>query len=95
MPEALEQRYQVYSRELGEGTLDRLLVLHSLMTSSLRVRGAQRTGGGWGQGRIGGVGQEGMVTVKGGQRGREWEEDREQREGEGQGEGWGRRRVAG
>ncbi|XP_060030098.1 kinesin-like protein KIF19 [Erinaceus europaeus] len=38
VPEALEQRYQVYSRELGEGTLDRLLVLHSLMTSSLRDR---------------------------------------------------------
>nr|XP_045000072.1 kinesin-like protein KIF19 [Jaculus jaculus] len=35
VPESLEQQYQLYSRELGEGTLDRLLLLPSVMSSSL------------------------------------------------------------
>ncbi|XP_029410996.1 kinesin-like protein KIF19 [Nannospalax galili] len=37
-PEPLEQQYQLYSRELGEGTLDRLLLQHSVMSSSLRYQ---------------------------------------------------------
>ena len=36
VPEALEQLYRLYSRELGGGTLNRLL-LHAVMASSLRV----------------------------------------------------------
>ncbi|XP_012494364.1 PREDICTED: kinesin-like protein KIF19 [Propithecus coquereli] len=36
VPEALDKRYCLYARELGEGTLNRLLLLHSLMSSSLR-----------------------------------------------------------
>nr|XP_012614277.1 kinesin-like protein KIF19 [Microcebus murinus] len=36
VPEALDKRYRLYARELGEGTLNRLLLLHSLMSSSLR-----------------------------------------------------------
>ncbi|XP_048207295.1 kinesin-like protein KIF19 [Perognathus longimembris pacificus] len=36
VPEPLEQRYRLYSQELGEGTLERLLLLHSVMASSLR-----------------------------------------------------------
>ncbi|XP_069341779.1 kinesin-like protein KIF19 [Eulemur rufifrons] len=36
VPEALDKRYHLYARELGEGTLNRLLLLHSLMASSLR-----------------------------------------------------------
>ncbi|XP_004629753.3 kinesin-like protein KIF19 [Octodon degus] len=37
VPEALERQYQLYFRELGEGTLDRLLLLHSGMASSLQT----------------------------------------------------------
>lgn len=37
VPEALEQQYRLYSRELGAGTLNRLLLLHAVMASSLRV----------------------------------------------------------
>ena len=37
VPEALEQLYRLYSRELGGGTLNRLLLLHAVMASSLRV----------------------------------------------------------
>lgn len=37
MPEALEQQYRLYSRELDAGTLNRLLLLHIVMASSLRV----------------------------------------------------------
>lgn len=37
VPEALDKRYHLYSRELGTGKLNRLLVLHSAMSSSLRV----------------------------------------------------------
>ncbi|XP_004688116.1 PREDICTED: kinesin-like protein KIF19 [Condylura cristata] len=36
VPEALDKRYRLYCRELGEGTLNRLLLLHSVMSSSLR-----------------------------------------------------------
>ncbi|DAA15164.1 TPA: kinesin family member 18A-like [Bos taurus] len=36
VPEALEQLYRLYSRELGGGTLNRLLLLHAVMASSLR-----------------------------------------------------------
>ncbi|KAI5935818.1 kinesin-like protein KIF19 isoform X1 [Manis javanica] len=36
VPEALDKRYHLYSRELGTGKLNRLLVLHSAMSSSLR-----------------------------------------------------------
>ncbi|XP_045020264.1 kinesin-like protein KIF19 [Bubalus bubalis] len=36
VPEALEQRYRLYSRELGAGTLNRLLLLQAVMASSLR-----------------------------------------------------------
>ncbi|XP_055266403.1 kinesin-like protein KIF19 isoform X2 [Moschus berezovskii] len=36
VPEALEQRFRLYSRELGAGTLNRLLLLHAVMASSLR-----------------------------------------------------------
>ncbi|XP_013008244.1 kinesin-like protein KIF19 isoform X2 [Cavia porcellus] len=36
VPEALERQYRLYFRELGEGTLDRLLLLHSRMASSLQ-----------------------------------------------------------
>uniref|UniRef100_A0A8C2V3X4 Kinesin-like protein n=1 Tax=Chinchilla lanigera TaxID=34839 RepID=A0A8C2V3X4_CHILA len=36
VPEALERQYQLYFRELGEDTLDRLLLLHSGMASSLQ-----------------------------------------------------------
>ncbi|XP_014651096.1 PREDICTED: kinesin-like protein KIF19 [Ceratotherium simum simum] len=36
VPEPLAQRYRLYSRELGEGALNRLLLLHSVMSSSLR-----------------------------------------------------------
>ncbi|KAM9725157.1 kinesin-like protein KIF19 [Dama dama] len=36
VPEALEQRYRLFSRELGAGTLNRLLLLHAVMASSLR-----------------------------------------------------------
>ncbi|XP_076779629.1 kinesin-like protein KIF19 isoform X5 [Arvicanthis niloticus] len=35
-PEPLEQQYRLYSRELGEGTLDRLLLQLSVMSSSLQ-----------------------------------------------------------
>nr|XP_008519593.1 PREDICTED: kinesin-like protein KIF19 [Equus przewalskii] len=35
-PEPLAQRYRLYSRELGEGALPRLLLLHSVLASSLR-----------------------------------------------------------
>ncbi|XP_054351614.1 kinesin-like protein KIF19 [Pongo pygmaeus] len=34
--EPLEKRFRLYSQELGEGTLTHLLLLHSLMSSSLR-----------------------------------------------------------
>ena len=38
VPEPLEQRYRLFSRALGEGTLNRLLLLlHAVMSSSLRV----------------------------------------------------------
>lgn len=37
VPEALEQQYRLYSRELDAGTLNRLLLLHTVMASSLRV----------------------------------------------------------
>ncbi|XP_040122735.1 kinesin-like protein KIF19 [Oryx dammah] len=36
VPEALEQQYRLYSRELDAGTLNRLLLLHTMMASSLR-----------------------------------------------------------
>ncbi|XP_014439423.2 kinesin-like protein KIF19 [Tupaia chinensis] len=36
VPESLNKRFQLYSQELGEGTLNRLLLLHSVMASSLR-----------------------------------------------------------
>ncbi|XP_012878834.1 PREDICTED: kinesin-like protein KIF19 [Dipodomys ordii] len=36
VPEPLEQCYRLYAQELGEGTLDRLLLLHSVMASSLQ-----------------------------------------------------------
>ncbi|KAI4532043.1 hypothetical protein MG293_018557 [Ovis ammon polii] len=36
VPEALEQQYRLYSRELAAGTLNRLLLLHTVMASSLR-----------------------------------------------------------
>ncbi|KAG5195480.1 hypothetical protein MJG53_018412 [Ovis ammon polii x Ovis aries] len=36
VPEALEQQYRLYSRELDAGTLNRLLLLHIVMASSLR-----------------------------------------------------------
>ncbi|XP_020941663.1 uncharacterized protein LOC110259835 isoform X2 [Sus scrofa] len=36
VPEPLEQRYRLFSRALGEGTLNRLLLLHAVMSSSLR-----------------------------------------------------------
>ncbi|XP_006249035.1 kinesin-like protein KIF19 [Rattus norvegicus] len=36
VPEPLEQQYRLYSRELGEGTLDRLLLQLSVMSSSLQ-----------------------------------------------------------
>ncbi|KAM6156428.1 kinesin-like protein KIF19 [Erethizon dorsatum] len=36
VPEALERQYRLYFRELGEGTLDHLLLLHSGMASSLQ-----------------------------------------------------------
>ncbi|XDB64709.1 hypothetical protein ABFV05_018325 [Capra hircus] len=36
VPEALEQQYGLYSRELDAGTLNRLLLLHTVMASSLR-----------------------------------------------------------
>ncbi|KAK7806513.1 hypothetical protein U0070_017505 [Myodes glareolus] len=35
-PEPLEQQYQLYLRELGEGTLDRLLLQLSVMSSSIQ-----------------------------------------------------------
>ena len=37
MPEALDRRLGLYWRELGAGSLNRLLLLHSVMSSSLRV----------------------------------------------------------
>nr|XP_020830937.1 kinesin-like protein KIF19 isoform X2 [Phascolarctos cinereus] len=36
VPEPLEKRYRLYSQELEEGTLNRLLLLHSVMFNSLR-----------------------------------------------------------
>lgn len=36
-PEPLEQQYQLYLRELGEGTLDRLLLQLSVISSSIQV----------------------------------------------------------
>ncbi|XP_058537021.1 kinesin-like protein KIF19 [Ochotona princeps] len=36
VPEHLDRRYCLFSQELGEGALDRLLLLHSEMASSLR-----------------------------------------------------------
>ncbi|XP_010641085.1 kinesin-like protein KIF19 [Fukomys damarensis] len=36
VPEALERQYQLYFQELGEGTLDHLLLLHCGMASSLQ-----------------------------------------------------------
>ncbi|XP_004394262.1 PREDICTED: kinesin-like protein KIF19 [Odobenus rosmarus divergens] len=36
VPEALDRRFRRYSRELGEGSLNRLLLLHSVMSSSLQ-----------------------------------------------------------
>lgn len=37
VPAALAEYYSLYSREQGEGSLDRLLKLHSVMASSLQV----------------------------------------------------------
>ncbi|EFB24034.1 hypothetical protein PANDA_020527, partial [Ailuropoda melanoleuca] len=37
VPEALDRRLGLYWRELGAGSLNRLLLLHSVMSSSLRV----------------------------------------------------------
>lgn len=37
MPEALDQRFRLYSRELGAGSLNHLLLLHSVLSSSLQV----------------------------------------------------------
>ncbi|XP_006889798.1 PREDICTED: kinesin-like protein KIF19-like [Elephantulus edwardii] len=36
VPDPLDKQYRLYSQELGEGTLNRLLLLHSLMTGALR-----------------------------------------------------------
>ncbi|XP_035578130.1 kinesin-like protein KIF19 [Zalophus californianus] len=36
VPEALDRRFRRYTRELGEGSLNRLLLLHSVMSSSLQ-----------------------------------------------------------
>ncbi|XP_037669691.1 kinesin-like protein KIF19 [Choloepus didactylus] len=36
VPEPLDRRYRLYSRELGEGSLHRLLLLHALMCGPLR-----------------------------------------------------------
>nr|XP_035962193.1 kinesin-like protein KIF19 [Halichoerus grypus] len=36
VPEALDRRFLQYSRELGEGSLNRLLLLHSVTSSSLQ-----------------------------------------------------------
>ena len=44
-PEPLEQQYRLYSRELGEGTLDRLLLQLSVMSSSLQVSLTSPTSG--------------------------------------------------
>nr|XP_055117548.1 kinesin-like protein KIF19 [Symphalangus syndactylus] len=38
VPEPLEKRFCLYSQELAEGALTRLLLLHSLMSSSLQAR---------------------------------------------------------
>ncbi|XP_075384312.1 kinesin-like protein KIF19 [Tenrec ecaudatus] len=35
VPDALDKQYRLYSQELGEGTLNRLLLLHSLMANAL------------------------------------------------------------
>ena len=43
-PEPLAQRYRLYSRELGEGALPRLLLLHSVLASSLRVSPTRHPG---------------------------------------------------
>lgn len=37
VPEPLDKQYRLCSQELAEGALDRLLLLHSVMASSLRV----------------------------------------------------------
>ena len=37
MPKSLDERYGLILRELGAGSLNRLLLLHSVMSSSLRV----------------------------------------------------------
>ncbi|XP_045850135.1 kinesin-like protein KIF19 [Meles meles] len=36
VPEALHQRFRLYSRELGAGSLDHLLLLHSVLSGSLQ-----------------------------------------------------------
>ncbi|KAM6155814.1 kinesin-like protein KIF19 [Rhynchocyon petersi] len=36
VPDPLDKQYRLYSQELGEGTLNRLLLLHSLMAGALR-----------------------------------------------------------
>ncbi|XP_004776428.1 kinesin-like protein KIF19 [Mustela putorius furo] len=36
VPEALDQRFRLYSRELGAGSLNHLLLLHSVLSSSLQ-----------------------------------------------------------
>ncbi|XP_006859940.1 PREDICTED: kinesin-like protein KIF19-like [Chrysochloris asiatica] len=36
VPDSLDKQYRLYSQELGEGTLNRLLLLHSLMAGALR-----------------------------------------------------------
>jgi hypothetical protein len=43
VPEPLEQWYRLYCRELGEDTLDRLLLLQSMMSSPLQVRAVRAT----------------------------------------------------
>ncbi|XP_071461857.1 kinesin-like protein KIF19 [Marmota flaviventris] len=37
VPESLDKQYRLYSQERSEGTLDRLLLLHSVMSGSLQV----------------------------------------------------------
>uniref|UniRef100_A0A287CVI3 Kinesin-like protein n=1 Tax=Ictidomys tridecemlineatus TaxID=43179 RepID=A0A287CVI3_ICTTR len=37
VPESLDKQYRLYSQEQSEGTLDRLLLLHSVMSGPLRV----------------------------------------------------------
>ncbi|XP_007941187.1 kinesin-like protein KIF19 [Orycteropus afer afer] len=51
VPDALEKRYRLYSQERGEGTLNRLLLLHSLMAGALHINVTPARGGVRCQGR--------------------------------------------